>query len=124
MYPEHKKHAKTHIGCGPFCIVKFPDKSFREAYITYTKLTNWAGVYNNTDIVKKVINPDYWEAVEGFDIPEDELSLYLFLLLAAVGVLLITLIIALAIIRRRRNLKSRETKSGEYTLTGSEITDS
>jgi len=101
--------------------VKPLGRSFREAYITYIKLTNWAGVHNNTDLVKKIINPDYWEAVEALDIPEDELSFYLFLLLSAVGVLLIIFIVSLSIIKRKRRPKSGETKEGGNSLTDSAI---
>lgn len=116
---ERKKH---HVGCGVFCAVQPDDVGLARAFIAYTRLTNWASVHQNSDIVKKIVNRDYWEAID-LDTPEpdDSLSFYLFLGLAALAAVLIAVVIILALVRRRRLQKAKTEGRANTPLVDSEL---
>ena len=73
-------------------------------------MTRWASVLNEEECVKKIVNKDYWEAIEK---SKEKLvgNVYLFIALVT-GCGLITILLILAIYIKRKTESNKESGSG------------
>lgn len=98
-----------HVKRGPLCInAKVDDVStdFYKAYVAYTRLTQDANYYNNTECVRKIYNSLYWTALDKIKEAEgedDKFGLYLFLGIAIGAVFIIAILLLVIYFKRRKS---------------------
>ncbi len=109
-----------HVGRGPLCTPsEFKDmgEDYYRALVAYNKMTRWNMFYNNTDCVKKILNSEFWDAVDAIDEADDDddkFGLYLFLGVA-IGAVVVIAILLLVIYLKKSKTDDEET-SGEEPL--------
>ena len=80
-------------------------EDYYKALVTYTKMTRWVSVHNNTECVKKTLNSEYWSSydmINGADDDEDKFGLYLFLGIAIGAVVVIGALLLVIYLKRRK----------------------
>eukprot|EP00826_Nyctotherus_ovalis_P017869 TRINITY_DN15285_c0_g2_i6.p2 TRINITY_DN15285_c0_g2~~TRINITY_DN15285_c0_g2_i6.p2 ORF type:complete len:369 (-),score=68.94 TRINITY_DN15285_c0_g2_i6:115-1221(-) len=103
----HEMQHTYHIKCGVFCITKDPntlDSTYYKAYITYTKMTNWASVVDNPECVKATVRKAYWNAVSKTESSSSDegLSVWVYVGIAAGAVIILGVGIGFFIWCRKR----------------------
>eukprot|EP00831_Metopus_contortus_P083940 TRINITY_DN9416_c0_g1_i3.p1 TRINITY_DN9416_c0_g1~~TRINITY_DN9416_c0_g1_i3.p1 ORF type:complete len:356 (+),score=39.23 TRINITY_DN9416_c0_g1_i3:180-1247(+) len=65
-YLDSSLNSLCHVSRGPLCYDKKHDsmsENFYDALISYTRVTNWPSIYNNSECIKKMLSSDYWNAI-------------------------------------------------------------
>ena len=107
--PQENHH--RHIACGVLCRTEQNmNNDYKKAYLAYTKMTRWATIVNNADCVKKVLNYEYWNAIEEEEKNENS-KFGLFLIIAGIsgGVILLIVMVVVICIKRCKNIDQEDS---------------
>jgi len=110
---------------GPLCKQKKMAEmgdGYYKALIAYYRLTRWHMYQDNPECVKKVINSDYWEAVdilkkEEDDDDDDNFGLYLFLGVAIGAVVVIAVLLLVIYLKRGKSDEEETTGNDPLKVT-------
>lgn len=102
----------NHVSCGVFCRKgKTQSTEYYKAYVVYNRMLRWGMYKGNPDCVKRMINYQYWDAVEKSEAGEKSglLAVALYGGIILIGLVIIVVLVIVTIVKRRRWKKETNT---------------
>ncbi len=110
------------VAKGPLCVYKpFEEMGakFYKAFVMYEAMTRGFLYFNNSDCVKKVINYQYWYALERSKEPDTHASPAILYSIHLISVIMVGLIlVCLGLRALRRKAKENEEERLEHSKSG------
>ncbi len=125
-YVNSLKYGACHVSKGALCMPKTFETmgtAYYKAIVAHDNMTRWANFQDNPECVKKVLNSEYWNAIDSIskasDDDEDKFGLYLFLGVAIGAVVVIAILLLVIYMKKGKGDDEEGTTEGLKVTTSS-----